>query len=101
MSGVTVVAKVRSAPGKADALQELLIEQAATVRRSEPGCLAYRVHRGTRDPDVFLFYETYVDDAAFEAHKQSPHLAEYRKRRESGGLIAGPADVEIFRAVTE
>jgi quinol monooxygenase YgiN len=98
---VTVVAKVHSAKGKADALQELLIEQAAAVRRSEPGCLAYRVHRGTKDPDLFLFYETYVDDVAFEAHKRSPHLAEYRKRRESEGLVAGPAEVEIFRPVTE
>ena len=44
MSGVvTVVAKVRSAKGKAGALQELLIEQAATVRRTETGCVAYRV----------------------------------------------------------
>jgi quinol monooxygenase YgiN len=100
-SVVTVVAKLRAAPGKADRLQDLLIEQAAVVRRAEPGCLAYRVHRGTKARDLFLFYETYVDDAAFEVHKQAPHLAEYRKRRESEGLVAGAAEVEIFRAITD
>ena len=72
---VTVVARIRAAKGKGDALAALLVEQCAVVRKAEPGCLAYRVHRSTKDPELFLFYETYADDAAFEAHRTAPHLA--------------------------
>src|SRR5581483_7017522 len=54
---VTVVAKIRAARGKGDALAALLKEQAGVVRKNEPGCLVYRPHRSTKDPDLFLFYE--------------------------------------------
>ena len=96
---VTVVAHIRAAKGKGDALAALLVEQAAAVRKSEPGCLVYRPHRSTSDPELFLFYECYANDAAFELHRKSAHLAAYRKRREDEGLVEGPADVKVFRAL--
>ena len=102
MTGVlTVVARLRAAENKGDALAALLAEQAAVVRGAEPGCLVYRVHRSTGDPDIFLFYEMYADDAAFDVHRSAPHLADFRTRRERQGLTQGPAEVEIFRSVTE
>jgi quinol monooxygenase YgiN len=102
MSNVlTVVARIRAATGKGDALEALLVEQAGVVRAAEPGCLVYRVHRSTADPELFLFYETYADEAAFEAHRKAPHLAAFRERREREGLIAGPAQVEQFRSCSE
>ena len=101
MADVTVVAVLRAAPGKGDALESFLVEQCRVVRATEPGCLAYRLHRAKDDPDQFLFYEAYVDDAAFDAHRRSPHLAEFRARREALGLTAGAADVTIYHALTE
>jgi quinol monooxygenase YgiN len=98
---LTVVAKVRAAKGKGDALAALLAEQAAAVRQAEPGCLVYRAHRSAKDPDLFLFYEAYADDAAFDAHRKAPHLAVFRERREREGLIDGPVEVEIYRSLTE
>lgn len=98
---LTVVAKIRAARGKGDALAALLAEQAAAVRRAEPGCLVYRPHRSTKDSNLFLFYEVYVDDAALEAHRKAPHLAAYRERREKEGLVAGAVEVEIFRSLSE
>jgi quinol monooxygenase YgiN len=98
---LTVIAKVRAARGKGDALAALLVEQAAAVRAAEPGCLVYRPHRSTKDPDVFVFYESYVDDAAFEAHRKAPHLAVFRERRDQQGLTEGAVEVEILRSLTE
>ncbi len=98
---LTVVARIRAAKGKGAALAALLAEQVAVVRRAEPGCLAYRLHRSTNDPDLFLFYEMYADDAAFEIHRKAPHLAAYRARRETEGLTEGAVEVEIFRSLTE
>jgi len=98
---LTVVARIRAAKGRGDALSALLVEQAAVVRNAEPGCLIYRVHRSTADPELFLFYETYKDDAAFDFHRQAPHLAAYRQRREKEGLTDGGAVVEVFRSTTD
>jgi quinol monooxygenase YgiN len=97
---LTVVAHIRAAPGRGDALAALLAEQAAVVLGAEPGCLIYRVHRSTRDPELFLFYETYADEAAFDAHRTAAHLAAFRERREKEGLTAGPAQVEVYRSIT-
>lgn len=98
---LTVVARIRAAKGKGDALAALLAEQAAVVRKAEPGCLVYRPHRSTTDPELFIFYEMYESEAAFDAHRQAPHLAQYRARREQEGLVEGAADVHIFRSLTE
>jgi quinol monooxygenase YgiN len=98
---LTVIAKIRAAKGKGDALAALLKEQVAAVRQAEPGCLVYRPHRSTKDPDLFVFYEQYRDDAAFDAHRKAPHLAAYRERREKEGLTEGPPEVEIYRSVTD
>ncbi len=98
---VCVVARLRAAPGMGDALAALLVEQAAVVRAGEPGCIAYRLHRSPSDPDAFLFYEAYVDEAALDTHRASPDLARFRQRREREGLVAGAVDVEIFRPLTD
>lgn len=98
---LTVVAKIRAPKGKGDALAALLKEQVAAVMKAEPGCLVYRPHRSTKDPDLFIFYEQYKDDAAFDAHRKAPHLAAYRERREKEGLTEGKAEVEIFRSLTD
>jgi quinol monooxygenase YgiN len=43
----------------------------------------------------------YVDDAAFDVHRNAPHLAAYRERREKEGLTEGAVKVQIFRSLTE
>ena len=102
MSNVfTVVAKLRATKGKGDAMAALLTDQAAVVLEAEQGCLAYRAHRSPKDPDQFLFYEAYVDEAAFEIHRNAPHLAAFRQRREREGLLDGAVEVEIYRSLTE
>ena len=98
-NALTVIAEIRAVPGKGDALAAFLAEQVAAVLASEPGCLAYRAHRSTVDPDLFAFYETYADDAAFEVHRQSPIVAQFRQRRDALGLVAGPAKVTTYRAI--
>jgi quinol monooxygenase YgiN len=68
---VTWVAK----DGEADTVAEIL-RQATTLSRAEPGCLQYDVHRDRDDPNRFVLFERYVDEAALEAHGASPHFQE-------------------------
>ncbi len=51
--------------------------------RKEPGCLQYVVQQSTENPLHFVFYEQYVDQAALDAHRASPHFARYRADSES------------------
>ena len=99
MTDVTVIARTAQ-PGKAECEAAGMTEHVGMGFEAEPGCLAYRLHRSTKDPDLFFFYETYVDDAAFAAHRNAPYLATYRQRREQEGLVAGPVEVEIYRPLT-
>lgn len=40
----------------------------------EPGCRQFDVCRDAQDPALFFLYELYDDEAAIQAHLQSPHF---------------------------
>ncbi len=45
--------------------------------RQEPGCVSYIAHFITDDPTTVLIYEQYRDEAALEAHRNTPHFKEH------------------------
>jgi quinol monooxygenase YgiN len=96
---LTVVAKIYPKPEKADEVQALLVKMAEAVRTAEPECIVYRPHRLEGTPPVFLFYEQYRSDAAFELHKTARHLAGHRA--EMKGLVARPTEIELYRSLTD
>ena len=79
---LTVVATIRAAKGKGDALAALLAEQCAVVLKEEPGCLVYRAHRCEQDPELFLFYEMYVDDRPGDSSAGGSSPARERRQKE-------------------
>jgi quinol monooxygenase YgiN len=56
-------------------VETLLLEMMAAVRGSEPGCLLYRPTRSPSDGDMFVLYEEYRDQEAFDAHMLTPHFS--------------------------
>jgi quinol monooxygenase YgiN len=96
---LTVVAKIYPKAGKEGEVEALLVKMAEAVRRAEPDCLVYRPHRLATTPPVFLFYEQYRSDAAFEFHKTAPHLAGHRGQMKE--LVARPTEIELYRALTD
>jgi (4S)-4-hydroxy-5-phosphonooxypentane-2,3-dione isomerase len=65
-------------PGRrAEFLAGMAANAEASVR-DEPGCLRFDVCSVGSDENRFVLYELYADAAAFEAHKASPHFAEWR-----------------------
>ncbi|MBV8258893.1 MAG: antibiotic biosynthesis monooxygenase [Actinobacteria bacterium] len=72
MSFVLVV-RMRAQEGKEEEVAEV-IRELTEATRQEPGNEAYIPCRSHEDPRSFLFYEQYVDKAAFEAHGQSEHF---------------------------
>ena len=69
-----MVARYRTAPGRGDVVADALREMAALVLADEPACLVYRASRSEEDPDTFVLYEEYVDEAALLAHRETPHF---------------------------
>jgi quinol monooxygenase YgiN len=53
------------------------IEQLVGPSRAEPGMIMYQAHRDPENPNVFFFYEQYVDEAAYQAHVESAHIQEH------------------------
>ena len=58
----------------------------------EPGCVSFEVSVDKDDPRRFMFYEVYVDEAAFEAHNDAPHMK--RHMAAVGHMVDGK--VEMF-----
>ncbi|MFL5297761.1 MAG: putative quinol monooxygenase [Phenylobacterium sp.] len=46
--------------------------------RAEAGCLAYAYAEDVVEPGLIHVFETWRDQAAIDAHFQSPHMAEWR-----------------------
>ncbi len=44
----------------------------------EPGALRFDVLQQLDDPTQFILYEAYADEAAADAHKDTPHYARWR-----------------------
>jgi quinol monooxygenase YgiN len=66
-------------PEMRDRFLAAIEQNAASSLRDEPGCLRFDVVRDNDDPDHFLLYEIYEDEAAFQAHRAAPHFSRWRE----------------------
>jgi quinol monooxygenase YgiN len=79
MKMFSLIVQMDVQPGRrAEFLAGMAANAEASVR-DEPGCLRFDVCAVAADPDRFLLYELYTDADAFEAHKASPHFAQWRQ----------------------
>lgn len=70
---INVLATYHVAEGNEEKVAELLREYIG-LTRAEPGCVTFNAHRSNDDPAVFVLYEQYEDQAAFDAHVASEHF---------------------------
>jgi quinol monooxygenase YgiN len=73
---VKIVAVLTARPGKAEALQALLLGMASDCR-AEPGNLRWDVWRDQANADHFVLDELYADNAAVAAHRETAHFKAY------------------------
>ena len=73
---VVLTAKYFVKAGRGNEVEAALRRMAPLVKASEPGCVVYHANRAAENPDLFLLYEHYVDQAALEAHRNTPHFKE-------------------------
>jgi quinol monooxygenase YgiN len=73
---LTVIARYQVQTGMGDLVAMTLAKHVAATR-TEPGCAQFVVYRSRKDREQFVLYEQYIDDEAFEAHRQTPHFRSY------------------------
>ena len=71
---VTVTFTLKS--GTRDTFLPLMVENASTSLREEPGCHQFDVCLGD-DPETVFLYEVYDDSLAFSAHLESAHFQSF------------------------
>ncbi len=91
-----VTARLKAKAGKEHELEKLLCDMTKKVA-TEPGALAYTIHRSTLDPTIFMIYEKYVDKQAFAFHRDTPHFAALGGAL--GTILDGAPDIQVYREV--
>lgn len=72
---LTVIAQYKVANGRSDEVAAILRDHVQATR-AEPGCITFIASRLIDDPDSFVLFEQYVDEAAFQSHRESPHFVQ-------------------------
>lgn len=63
---------------RAEAVQAAI--KMAQATRQEPGCISYGFSSDLEDPNTFLIFEQWKDEAALVSHFGSPHMAEFNQQ---------------------
>jgi len=56
---------------------ERILRELTRLSRHEPGCVTYIPHFIDGDANTVLIYEQYRDEAAVDAHRATPHFAQF------------------------
>lgn len=83
----SLVVQMEVRPGRRAEFLDGMAANAEASVRDEPGCLRFDVCSVDGDEHRFLLYELYTDAAAFEAHRATPHFAQWRTVAEQ--VLAG------------
>ena len=93
---ISFIAVLKARPGQRDALCEGL-QALVMPTRQEPGCLDYQLFELTDAPGTFYMRESFKDELALEAHRESAHFQAFAARAE--GWMVGPPELIRLTAI--
>lgn len=76
-AGCVRMAAVTVRPGRLEEFRAVVRENMEISVREEPGVLALHSMADPDDPHRLTFFELYRDEAAYEAHRATPHFRRY------------------------
>jgi Uncharacterized conserved protein len=91
-----VVAQLISKPDTIEQTREVLLGLVEPTRL-ENGCIAYELFQNNSDPTDFTFVEEWTDDAALDAHLETPHLVDAGDKL--GDLLAAEPDIRRYTLI--
>lgn len=90
---IHIVARFVARPDSIEALRPILLGMLEPTRQ-EAGCIRYELINNTADPAEFLFIEEWANQAAIDAHMETPHLKGLVVN--TAALLATPLDVRFY-----
>ena len=85
-----VIAPIEIKAGYKEQYVKELIDDARDSLKDEPGCLRFDIIQDAAEPNRIWLYEVFKDQAAFQAHTQTPQSMKFRDAtkglRVEGGL---------------
>ena len=76
---ITLVVRIEIKPGYRRQFMESMLDDARHSIQDEPGCLRFDVLEDHEDSDRIFLYEVYEDNAALDAHGQTPHFLRWKE----------------------
>jgi autoinducer 2-degrading protein len=73
-----VVVFLEAVAGRQEELRDALRVHARACLDREPGCQTYDISVDPLEGTVFLLYQVYEDEAAYHAHSELPHYADFQ-----------------------
>ena len=92
---ITLIARIKAKEGCQDQLEAAFRDMIKKVRAAEPGCQQYVLHKDTKSPTQFVWYEVYSDQAAFDNHRKTEHMKEMGGRIKD--LLDGAPQLEMLQ----
>ncbi len=77
MDRFAILVTVKLKPGNAEVFKPIIEANAIGAVRDEPDCHLFHVMQSNDDPDTFMFYEIYTNEAALDAHRLTPHYKKF------------------------
>ena len=77
MKELVLAVSLKIKPDCVDKFMAECLKNGKAARETEPGCKQFDIVVDTNDPTRAMLYEIYADEAAFEAHQQTPHFKHY------------------------
>lgn len=59
-----------------EAFKSLLLDLVSNSKK-EAACLLYDLHQSDKEPHIFIFHETWEDQAGLDLHNQQPYLQSF------------------------
>jgi quinol monooxygenase YgiN len=98
---IVMVRKNFPTPGREDELQSRWLKLVEFLRKAEPNAV-FHLHRTTKEPVVFLWYEAFESQAALDNHLKVVVPA---FQKEFGptpeGILARPSESETYRNISK
>ncbi|MCK4885857.1 MAG: antibiotic biosynthesis monooxygenase [Planctomycetes bacterium] len=95
-TNVIIIAKAKAKPGMEEEVKKELMALIGPTR-SEEGCVQYNLHQSADNPSVFMFYENWISQEAFNEHIQTMHLQSLLNKADE--LFAEPLDVTPWEII--
>jgi quinol monooxygenase YgiN len=77
MKELVLAVSLKIKPDCVDRFMAECLKNGKAARETEPGCKQFDIVVDPNDPTKLMLYEVYADEAAFEAHQQTPHFKHY------------------------